>query len=640
MNSLHTSFRSLLVLACAFSIAQSQVPSVLLKVKEKSGFLGMGPPRFIEVQLSNQQQQLPLSSDNVNGGPYYYFLLRSVGGWTFDDDFLKEELPRLSILQDGKSRSHIWKGAVQVQDTTSFLLIGFPPELMIHKPFTVQFELEGLLQQAELTIPEQYWPGYSIIAKLSQDAERLVDQRQFREAIRTYNRILRTTSLEIFPTYHTFRVKRTTAFDQYYADINNTLVEAISNQETAVKDKIAKVDSLLPLFQFIVDSLPQPSLGITESDSGVSLLMQRSRETVAQVLSIRDSLQQTYNEEISRWIVKGSGGGKPLYVFEMAIKALAYTFASLNFADTTSKALHLTLLPEFHPELVKQKILEDCEAFLRMCSSRYEHGQSLFPAEFLSNLQKDTASFPMPYYWMMKAVNDFYGGEYTPALQDITKIFRTCNDPLINEQFDQMRIVIFMKTESAPTQAIRLIEEAEQAASLNDTEKAYEKYLQATIEAPDFAYGYYALGKFFLRTGDAIRALTFFQKAYQTDKQYLSAYRSAYNVYLREGNFKPMIEVLTLALQNGNNYWEIHSFLGQAYMGDNDPSRAIQQYEKALALNPKSYQTLIHLGLAYQSLKNFKRAREYYNKATELDPQRPEAVEYLRKLGEVERGGK
>jgi tetratricopeptide (TPR) repeat protein len=121
------------------------------------------------------------------------------------------------------------------------------------------------------------------------------------------------------------------------------------------------------------------------------------------------------------------------------------------------------------------------------------------------------------------------------------------------------------------------------------------------------------------------------------DSLYLSAYRESYNLYRKQGNYKPMIEVLTLALARGNDYWETNSTLGQAFMGDGDPARAIERYKRALELSPRSYQTSIQLGQAFQTVKDYQKAREYFNKAIEIDALRQEAVDALNRLNELQR---
>ena len=155
--------------------------------------------------------------------------------------------------------------------------------------------------------------------------------------------------------------------------------------------------------------------------------------------------------------------------------------------------------------------------------------------------------------------------------------------------------------------------------------------------APDFAYAAFRWGRLFQRTGDPIRAQTFLEQAYQADTLYFSAYSEAYGLYRKSANYKAMIDVLAHALDRGNDYWEINFNLGLAYMGDGDVARAIKQFERALELNPRDYQTNVYLGLAHQTAKNYQKARDYFNSAIKIDPFRPNAVDYLKKLDELQK---
>jgi len=187
---------------------------------------------------------------------------------------------------------------------------------------------------------------------------------------------------------------------------------------------------------------------------------------------------------------------------------------------------------------------------------------------------------------------------------------------------------------------MKMFDEAEQLERSKDIQNAQDKYRQITLIAPNFAYGFFMLGKFYNRTGDPIRANYSYQRAFQIDTLYLSAYRESCNLYMRQSNFKEIINVLTTALSKGNDFWEINYNLGIAFAGDADPARAIQSFERALALNPKSYKTNIQIGLAHQNIKNYQKAREYFNNAIGLDPTKQEAVDFLTKLNELQRTGK
>src|SRR4030067_128016 len=90
---------------CAATILNAQAPSAQLKIKEKSGFLGMGGPRTLKIELSTQNRQHPLTSDSVNSGEFFYFLMTPFEDWQLDEDFAKEELSKISINQDGNKVS-------------------------------------------------------------------------------------------------------------------------------------------------------------------------------------------------------------------------------------------------------------------------------------------------------------------------------------------------------------------------------------------------------------------------------------------------------------------------------------------------------------------------------------------------------
>jgi tetratricopeptide (TPR) repeat protein len=241
---------------------------------------------------------------------------------------------------------------------------------------------------------------------------------------------------------------------------------------------------------------------------------------------------------------------------------------------------------------------------------------------------------------MLKAVNDYYYNSLSSAKQEILRIFRASYEPDINSRFDMMRVNISNREQHVAPETMKMLEEADQLERAKDIQGAQDKYRQLTLAAPNFAYGFFVLGKFYNRTGDPIRANYSYQRAYQIDSLYLSAYRESSNLFLKQSNFKEIINVYTTAAAKGNEFWEIYYNLGVAFLGEAEPARAIQSFEHALALSPKSYKTNIQLGLAHQNVKNYQKAREYFNNAISLDPARQEAVDYITKLNELQRSAR
>ncbi len=629
-----TTFLVLMILGASSS---AQVPSAHVKIKEKSGFLGMSGPRFVEIRLSNETQSLPLNDINVNGGQFYFFLCVPVGDWQFDSDFIEDEVPKLWLLQGEQKFPVEWNKDFTEGD--SAIVLGFNKQLRLEQAMKVQFQEGEVVHEAEFGVPVELWPGFGGMQALETRGAAAMAAQDLKTAVGIFDQILARRSFSIFPSYSGYLQKRTNAFSTFFDNQWNAASGVVGHPQTELKTKIRVIDSLVPEFRWVADSLPSTTLGVTRETPGVGAILDKVQDALSWAAAKRDSLQQALDDQNVRWIYNGSVAGRTGFLYQTMLEALAYAFSSLDFTDTAATTLVCTLPEDQRANLVKNNLVDSYDTFLRLTNDRYRDGLSLFPADFLLNVRRDTGSFRLPFASMLRAVNEYYGRRYREALVEIFRIFRISYDAEISARFDQMRIMIQVREGEFRPEALRLLQEGAALESVNP-EEAGEKYRQATIIAPDFAYASFSLGKFYSRMNDPIRAQTFFERAYQTDTLYLSAFREAFNLFRRVGNYKPMIQVLVTALDKGNDYWETHSNLGLAYMGDGDPARAIQQYERALSINPRSYTTNIQLGLAYQTVKNYQKAREYFNNAINIDPLRQEAVEYLSRLNELQRTGK
>ncbi|MCX7983925.1 MAG: tetratricopeptide repeat protein [Bacteroidetes bacterium] len=626
------------ILLC--SLVFSQVPTVQLKIKERSGFLGMGGPRIVQLQLSNQQPLTPISSESVNSGEYYYFYATPVGDWKLEPEFVDENLSKVSIYQDGQTYPIMWRSQVFTIGNGGVVL-GFSKSLKLYKLFLFQCPIEETVNQVEVSIPQEYWPGYTFLIMNIESGKQFSAAKQYRQALWYFEKIVADQNLKIFPQFDEVKNIRVELYENI---VKSTMVEFENLMRTDInatlKNAIAQIDTYKPTIQFVIDSLPRPTWGISSLDPSVASVLNVAREALLRVSTVRDSLQQVLDERTIQWILTSSSTGKNGYLYQYIIETFAYAFASLPFEDTTITKLEVRISEDIKQRLVKNNLMESFETFIRVCNERFQMHLPIYPVGFLPNLRKDTASFSLPFYSMLKAVSDYYYGNWSDAKAEIFKVFRTCYETELNTRFDLLRVVIVNRESNITPDIVALIKEAQQAESKRDVATATEQYRQLTLIAPNFAYGYFLFARFYSRIGDVNRAIFYYQRAYQIDTLYLTAYRECYNSYLKLGNYKPMIEVMTTALSKGNNFWEIHYNLGTAYMGDGDLAKAIQHYEHALTLNPKSYKANLQLGLAYQNARNFQKAREYFNNAIGIDPTRQEAVDYLTKLNELQRMGK
>ena len=616
--------------------AQQNPVSIKLKIAEKSGLFNMGGPRFVRLTLSTQKSETKLNCENVNSGTYYYFLLQNEGSWTIDPDFLKENLPQFSLTQDSLRLHPDFADNIIANGDSTIVLIGYRKTFALNKPFAFEYPLNNGVARIEVKVPQEYWAGYSKVTRYFDAADKALNALCYKEAIANFNTILGDQGLAIFPTYSTAKEKRLEGFTKYFEEKFDSLSKTMASG-AGIKQKIAANREAVPKFQFVEDSLADQSLGISAADETVAPLMEKARSAIQRSHTALDSLHQALDDFNVRWIIAGSSGGRIDFKYKYIVEALAYAFASVNFADSAAREMTFTIPEELSARLKKYNIEESYETFTRIANERWKNRLELFPAGFLANLSRDSAQFPLPFYSVLTAVNDFYFLNFTDARKEIFQVMKTSYDHELTNRMDGLRILIDTREKKIPSEVLAHMRDGEAAEEKGNTDGAAEHYKDAMLIAEDYAPAAFALGKLYDRIGDSYKANNFFQKAVSTDTLYYSAYRFLYTNYFKNSNFKPMIDLLTQALARGNDFYDINYYLGIAYNGAALFEDAIKQYERALELNARSTDANIQAGIAYQNMKSYVKAREYYTRAIQIDPENQTATENLKRLDELQK---
>ena len=417
-----------LFLLFSAATAQQNPVSIKLKIAEKSGLFNMGGPRFVRLTLSTKKSETALACENVNSGTDYYFLLQNEGSWKIDPDFLKENLPQLSLTQDSLRLHPDFTGDIIANGDSTIVLIGFEKTFALNKPFAFEYPLDNGVAKIEISVPQEYWAGYAKATKYFDLGDRALSDFRYKEAIANFNIILGDQSLAIFPIYSSCKEKRLESFSKYFEGVFDSLAKTMASGAD-VKQKIAANAETAPKFQFVADSLADPSLGISASDAAIAPLMEKARTAIQRSHAALDSLHQALDDLNVRWIIAGSSGERVDFKYKYVVEALAYAFASVNFADSAATEMTFTIPEELSGRLKKFNLEESYETFVRIAGEHWKNKSALFPPEFLSNLIKDSTQFPLPYYSVLAAVNDFYSSNFSDAKKEIFQVMKTSVRP-------------------------------------------------------------------------------------------------------------------------------------------------------------------------------------------------------------------
>ncbi len=617
--------------------SQKKPPEITIKISEKSGFLGMGKARFAKIALSSRNLDKDLSSDNVNAGPLYFFTLKDSGSWKIDEDFIAEELPKLTITQSGNTFSLEAAGAVLKDKENYILLLSCKKTLLLHQPMNFNFSLQKNVETVALQIPQEYWPGYKKFIQLKQEGEKAFDGKKYQEALTPFEQLLLDRTLAIFPEYEQMYLKRLAALQRMVDEQIQKFRETLSDKSANTKQKISLTEEFIKKFTAMCENAAKESFQNLQTKDSSQILLESTKGLIERTSMVRDSLNQALDEQSIRWIVQGSSAGKIDFKYKYVIETFAYAYLSVDFADTTASALKVVVSEDLTARLQKYSLMNSYETFLRIVNKRWGAKQPMFPEGFLQNLAKDTAQFPLPFYSMLKSVEEYYNKNYRTAKQEIIHVMRKSYAYELTERIDQLRILINTIEKNVPMEVLQRIKDGYRAEEKGETEKAIEQYKDAILIAEDYAPAAFALGKLYDRNGDSYTANNFFQKAVTVDSLYYTAYRFLYINFFKNANFKPMIDLLSQAITYGNDFFDIHYYLGIAYNGSAQYDLAIQQYERALELNGKSIDANIQAGISYQNMKSYAKAREYFRRAISIDPENQTATDNLKRLDELQK---
>jgi tetratricopeptide (TPR) repeat protein len=625
------------LLLSSMLLSQKNIPEVTLKVSEKSGFLGMGKARFVKIALSSRTMDKVLTSDNVNAGALYYFTVKDSGGWKIDDDYIKEELVKLKIEQDGATLGVDAVGSAVKEADHYLLLISCKKNFLLNKPFTFIFPINKVNSRATVEVPLEYWPGFTKITSVSRDAEKALAGSKLDDALTLYEQLLQDQSLAIFPDFEPIATKRLTIYQKLFGDHSQKFQEMLANKSIDTKQKITLTEEFNTKFSFVADNAGIEKYLNQQTKTGADEVADRASTLVLRSKFVRDSLVQALDEQTIRFVVQGSFAGKIDFKYKYMIEIIAYAYSSLNFADTSASSLTIVISEEQTARLQKYALTNAYETFIRVVNNRWMAKRPMFPEGFLRNLAKDSAQFSLPFYSVLKAVQDFYRKEYTSAKIEIRQVMKKSYEYELTERIDQLRILITTIEKNVPREVLQHISDGYRAEGLGQNDKAIEHYKDAMLIAEDYAPAAFALGKLYDRTGESYTANNYFQKAVTADSQYYTAYRFLYSNFFKNANFKPMIDLLTQSLAYGNDFFDIHYNLGIAYNGSAQYDLAIQQYERALELNSKSIDANIQAGISYQNMKSYTKARDYFKRAIAIDPENQTATENLKRLDELQK---
>jgi tetratricopeptide (TPR) repeat protein len=173
-----------------------------------------------------------------------------------------------------------------------------------------------------------------------------------------------------------------------------------------------------------------------------------------------------------------------------------------------------------------------------------------------------------------------------------------------------------------------------------DPQKAKEKYLasgenymkkgqfgDAAVEFqnairldPRSADAYYQLAQAELGQHDGNAAYQSLEKAFALDQSRLDVRLERGRLYLAARDFQQAEEQANFIIEHEQNNVAAYQLLGSSFIGQQQPDKALPQFEKVMELSPNDPGSYVNVALVEISLGRYQDAEQHFKKAVSVDP--------------------
>ncbi|HTI93053.1 MAG TPA: tetratricopeptide repeat protein, partial [Puia sp.] len=157
-------------------------------------------------------------------------------------------------------------------------------------------------------------------------------------------------------------------------------------------------------------------------------------------------------------------------------------------------------------------------------------------------------------------------------------------------------------------------------ADLEDYPKAIDSYQKAIETDPNWLYPYNGLGTVYSELKKYGDAIDIFRKAIEVDPKHAYPYNNLGNVYNELTQYDTAIELYNKAITADPKLPYPYNNLGNVYRYCKNYNKAIDAYKHAIDIDPKIGNPHTGLGNVYSDCKQYDDAIDAYNKAIDSDP--------------------
>ncbi len=588
---------------------------------------------FIKITLTDAAGKPGPSNEAVYGSDKLFFSISPVGEWEFDSGYLERLLPSMSFVQLNKVCRIQQQTPILEEDKIAWVLIQIPRIFDLTQPFTISIQLKGVEGEAQMQLPEQLWPDYTLLQSEFNLANMAKEANNPAVAFEKLTKMSENPNLPRLSFYKDVTEIRKKIFNDYFQAILSDFTRIRLDTTITTDTKLSSLNQLMTRFDVLLDTMRFDSLAQTPDAASLKEMRATAKNNRDQLRDFINNTSQAYDMSLVDWM---ETAGAHDYRLWLMVKSVYAIFKGQRIGGEWN--INVDIPDSITQKLEMVNLSKNLAAMKRIIECNRAKGGNLLPDRMIRNLRgfvgafnNEKANVTQPYVEAVLMADFFFKGKLDSTVVYLDKAIAASCDLDMNEWLSQIEALVKPGKVVDPQPVKELSEEGRRLLENGDLEGAMEKFQHVELMAPNSPINLYHLGLYNLLKKDTLKAITYFEKAIAADSSLSIVYRKLGGLYISGKQWEKAATLFDKAKRSSNT-WEFNYFLAVSHYQLGDYLKAIESLQQAVNLNGKNYFQYILFGDVYQKSGNAAGAKLQYDHARQLEPDRPEAYERINAL--------
>lgn len=613
---------SLLLFAFLFSSLFTWGQSVQLTYKTK----GKSTDR-VNISLSDNQGREDISPVDFQKNNNLYFVITALSTAKkdyFKDNDISEYFSKIAIRQGDEKINQSGLPISFSDDKGRFnrIIISFTKDkIKLYDSFVF---VNNIGVSEKIQIKENFLPSYDKYAHIFKTGKSLLDEKQYTEAFKTFQKIIngakKSPEIKSFSFYKNSVSELTEKTIKGYLDSLTTVYSQKQTQFSKTKSKAAldSCESVAVAFKnrspLFISYLQSP---LPDTKKQKNYFEKTVREINDKYL---DDLE-TFKKQNLALLEHGNYSTYKFYLFVDVISRMLCHTDSLQIIQGKEPLNLKTLddLPQKKDELVNTGWMDEFKTLTELLNDNIEKKKTIFDASVLSNLKSQDSLERQPYYEIFSAFNNL-GDNPLLFYKELNQALVKCSDNTLLNDIDLWLVSYKMTKEGLNENNVASINKgilAIKNGQWKEAENIFNILKRQSNENP-VPWFYSATIKY--HQNQAFSAQAQFSRALELYPFYLAPHQFIFNILLAQKQYNDLLAHADKAMATFN-IWYYHYMKAVALLNLQKTNDAISEIQnQCIPLNKWNTKQYYLLGDAYLKQNNFDQAKAAYKMTREINP--------------------